>query len=93
VSIADVAAELRALAERVRRLPPPMKGGDPTRFYEEQSEIAGDLAAVAERMVPSRPASNRSRALVSTVRFINGRKVVVQQSPRPGFSVFIGGKG
>jgi hypothetical protein len=39
-----------ALASRVRRLPPPIRAGNPERFYEEQSQIAHDIAALAERV-------------------------------------------
>ncbi len=34
----DVALELDVLASRVRRLLPPVRAGNPDRFYEERSE-------------------------------------------------------
>jgi hypothetical protein len=95
----DVAAELDVLASRVRRLPPPMRAGNPDRFYEERSEIAHDLARLARRIAPrtgrSTPVevklSEGRRGRVSVVngfQIINGRRIVVQK--RRSVAVYVG---
>jgi hypothetical protein len=101
MSTADVAAQLRALASRVRRLSPPLSS-DPERFHEERSEIAFEIVTQADRLGP-RSAQEREPARaqleverargrqVTTTRTIKGRRVLVQERrPRPGFSVFVG---
>ena len=79
---AAVAAELRRLASRVRCL-------QSAEGCVEQSAIAHDLGALAERVRPTPPRSKGK--VITTVRIINGRRVIVQ-APRPAFSVFVGGK-
>jgi hypothetical protein len=86
-----------ALASRVRRLPPPIRAGNPERFYEERSQIAHDIAALAERVcrgpqkaLPrgvNEPRNGRTR-LVTSTQVINGNAVTVQRH-RPAFSVFV----
>ncbi len=93
----DVAAALDVLASRVRRMPPPIRAGDPDRFYEEQSEIAHDLAKLARRIAPRTGRTTpvevdiadgrRGRVVVSSMT-VNGRRVVAQK--RQAFTVHVG---
>jgi hypothetical protein len=88
---ADVAAELRALASRVRRNVPDRH--KPERFHEEVSEIAHALHDIAAKMgvTPgvAKPKPSRRQVVISTL--VNGRRITVQK-PRPSFAIFIGGK-
>ena len=93
----DVAAALDVLASRVRQLPAPMRAGNPDRFYEEQSEIAHDLAKLARRIAPRgvRPeavevdiSEGRRGRIVAAAQTINGRPVMIQK--RYAVAVFVG---
>jgi len=49
MSVSDVASELRAMASRVRCLPPP-NHRRPDAFHEARSELARELDAIADRV-------------------------------------------
>lgn len=83
----DLAAELRALASRVRRNLPDRH--DPERFHEELSEIAHCLGALANGLRPIGPAPKGRPEVVTTV--VNGRRIAVQRQRLP-FAIFVGGK-
>ena len=96
MTLEDVAAELDVLASRVRRMPPPIRAGNPDRFYEEQSEIANELAKLARRVAPrSRRAKavrvdiseERCGRIVVATQTINGRRIMVQK--RHAFAVHV----
>lgn len=79
---ADLAAELRALEERVQRNVPHRR--DPERFHVEKSCIAQDLSRLADRFErggAERPAV-RPRA-PQVVEYIAGRRVVIQTRRMP----------
>jgi hypothetical protein len=84
----------RRAGDRVRRLPPPIRAGNPERFYEEQSEIAHDMNDLALRVAgPARkgtpmPESQGRRREERTVEVINGHGVTVQRR-RPAFCIFV----
>ena len=88
-----VAERLDVLASRVRRISPPL-AGNPNRFHEERSEIAGEIAALARSLAPRRvrtsavkvtvTESRAARTVVAT-QVINGRRVQVQR--RQAFAV------
>ena len=92
MNAAELARSLRAIASRVRRLSPPLSHY-PERFHEERSEIAHDLAKMAEALAPA-VVERRSRAadphqvIVTGVRIINGRRVMVQRR-RASFAVSV----
>jgi hypothetical protein len=92
VTPVDVAAGLRALADRVRRNIP--LNSDPERFHEEKSEIARGLIDIAEGVSPGgRRASvpvavevsekRRGRVVAHSVVLVNGRRVTVQARRMP----------
>lgn len=95
------AEQLRALASRVRRNHP--MRNDPERFHIEVSEIAHELADIAEWLVPCRsgrveranggqakvtPIRGKSRVIVTT-EVIAGRRVTVQHRRLP-FAIHVG---
>ncbi len=93
----DVATALDVLASRVRWFPNPMRAGNPDRFYEEQSEIANELAKLARRVAPrSRRvkavrvdiSEERRGRIVVVTQTINGRRIEVQK--RASFAVYVG---
>lgn len=90
---AGLAAELRALADRVRRNVPHRR--DPERFHTEKSCVCQDIERLARRFeeCPPRPelrvSRNRLRQEVSTQN-IGGRRVTVQRTRAP-FAIFVGG--
>jgi hypothetical protein len=68
-----------------------------TRFYEEQSEIASELAKLARRVAlrTGRPtpvgvsiSEGRRGRLVASSLIVNGRRIVVQK--RHSFAVYVG---
>lgn len=87
------------MASRVRRLMP--LGHHPERFHEEKSEVAHDMATLAEALSPSNGRSAyadgnpRTATVVMTgTHRVNGRTVRVERRTRvrAGFSVFVGGQ-
>jgi hypothetical protein len=71
---ADVAAELRALALRVRHNVPDRH--DPERFHVEKSEIERKLGSIAARYEDNpRRGRERHRDIVRTEIRINGRRI------------------
>jgi hypothetical protein len=94
IAIREAHARSVALASRVRRLPPPIRAGNPERFYEERSQIAHDMNELAQRVAggPRRPpmAEHHARKREEQVtQVINGNAVTAQRR-RPGFSIFVG---
>lgn len=77
----EVAKRLRLVASRVRRLMPLQHY--PERFHEEKSEIAHDLAELAEAVCPSpvravaRQVHEGPRLVVGT-RIVDGRHIRVE---------------
>lgn len=86
---ADLAAELRALAKRVRRNLPLSR--NPEKFHEEISGISRALEALAGQAAPAPRDQKPDRPLrqVTASRVINGRRVMVQ-SHRAAFAIFVG---
>lgn len=88
---ADVAADLRALAQRVRYNLPHRH--NPEQFHIEKSEIERALRTIANRLdgTSERKAAKRAaRAPVLTTEIIGGRRIAVQRTRKP-FSIFVGG--
>ena len=88
----EVAASLRALADRVRRLAP--HRGDPERFHVEKSCITQDLEELAAQCDGLRPEARRigvpSRLVTTTITTLrNGRRVTAQH--RQPFAIHVGG--
>jgi uncharacterized protein (DUF2252 family) len=83
---ADLAAKLRALAERVRRNVPLRR--DPERFHVEKSCICQDLEHLAEQFErptdPQITVSRQRRTITSEV--IGGRRVTVKHKREPFFT-------
>jgi hypothetical protein len=89
---ADVAASLRALADRVRRLVPHRR--DPERFHVDKSCITQDLEELAAECDGIRPETRRigvpSRLVTTTITTLrNGRRVQVQH--RQPFAIHVEG--
>jgi hypothetical protein len=77
----DVAAELRALSDRVRRNVPHRR--DPQRFHTEKSCIVQDLEALANRLDDR--AANPAKLTVSRINRDRSRTTISNES--------IGGRG
>jgi hypothetical protein len=82
---ADVAAALRALANRARYLPAP-SACKPECFHEQRDELAHDIQQLAERIKPStveerrhqrRAQSGRTVTTQQGTFVVNGRRVTV----------------
>jgi hypothetical protein len=87
------AAELRALADRVRRNVPHRR--DPERFHVEKSCVCQDLERLARRFEerPPKPELRVTRQRLRqeiTAQYIGGRRVTVQRTRAP-FAIFVGG--
>lgn len=89
----DVAAELRALASRVRRNMPDRH--NPERFHEEADDIAHSINAIASSLpaeceeVPVEPSRRRKAVVVVTRTFVVGGKKHREQAPRSPFAICV----
>lgn len=93
----ELAAELRAVASRVRRLM--VYDRYPERFHEDKDSIAHDIVALAERLAPSTVGMRRAKGIDNPqtvliddgLRRVDGRLVRVQRRTvrRQGFAIFV----
>jgi hypothetical protein len=96
VNVTLIAAELEALAERARRLPPP-NSRRPECFHEARDELANDIRVIAEHVRGKKPAPAPIDAERPTlarapyaIEHINGRTTLVvnknarRPPPSPG---------
>lgn len=97
MSTADVAAKLRALADRVRRNLP--MNGDPERFHLEKSEIARAIINMAIRIeaklapvapVKPMPRNAKGRTIIRTSTMVIGGRAVTVQQRRPSYAIHVG---